>query len=204
MPTDAELMERVRDGDMEAFGLLVARYEAKLLQLFHRWAGDRSQAEDCTQEVFVKLYRCRHRYSPAASFRTFLYTIATNHWIDLYRQRKVRPAECSLEAPAFSRDGRTVSLREILSDDSPTPAQHLQARELAAWLERAVGRMSREHRDVWILAQEQGLRYAEVAEILRIPIGTVKSRMHAATHFLRRLMEREANRREGKEGNEGL
>ena len=194
VPTsDAELMTRAAAGDMEPFAELVARYEGKLLHFFSRFVDDRSEAEDCAQEVFIKLFRSRERYTASASFRTFLYTIAMNYWIDVYRQKKCRPIERSLDAPAASW-GEGPSLGELVPDAGPSPSQELSATELSEQLYRAVQGLSEEHRSVWVLAEEQGLRYAEVSSILGIPVGTVKSRMHAATHRLRDMIRRESQR----------
>lgn len=184
--TDAELMQRFGAGDDEAFRRLVDRHERPLLRYFWRRCFDRTLAEDCTQEVFLRLVRHRGSWRPDAKFTTYLYRIAENHWIDRYRSRQAAPDTASLET-AIGDEGGT--LEAAVASGSRDPGQAASDREMAATIGRALARLSEEQRQVFVMAETRGLRYADIGAALGIPVGTVKSRMHAATTRLRELLE---------------
>ncbi len=181
-------MQRVAAGDVRAFTPLVERVLPRLLAYFRRLGADASFAEDCAQEVLLRVYRHRSRYRAKARFVTYLFHIARNHWIDVYRHRRARPAALSADAPADGADapGLAADLRAPPAD----PGERAERRELRAALDDAVGALGEEHREVFVLAQVEGLRYQEIAQILQIPVGTVKSRMHAAHHLIREVLRR--------------
>ena len=104
-PSDSDLMERFGSGDDEAFRLLVERHQKPLLNFFWRRAFDRQIAQDCTQEVFLRLVKHRGRWKPQAKFTTYMYRIAENLWIDRYRSRKAAPRTTSLQSPAGDHEG---------------------------------------------------------------------------------------------------
>lgn len=191
---DRELMLLAREGSREAFTNLVARWQRRLLTFFFRQCGERELAEDCTQEVFVRLYRSRDRYSPEASFATFLFTIARHYWIDVVRARRVRP---DLRARGEERDGDDEGGEERVNrivDDSLPPAEQAIAADDLVRLRRALARLPETLRDVVQLGVIEALPYSEVAEVLAIPVGTVKSRVHAAVQALRTLLVPEGRR----------
>lgn len=185
-PSDAELMDRFGAGDDEAFRTLVDRHERPLLRYFYRRCLDRALAEDCVQEVFLRLVRHRGTWRPDAKFTTYLYRIAENHWIDRYRSRQAAPGITSLET-VVSDDGGT--LEQAVEGDVRAPEDVAGDRELAVKLRRALARLTEDQRQVFVLAETRGLKYAEIGETLGIPVGTVKSRMHAATTRLREFLE---------------
>lgn len=184
--TDAELMERFGAGDDDAFRELVDRHERALLRFFHRRCFDRALAEDCVQEVFLRLVRHRGSWRPDAKFTTYLYRIAENHWIDRYRSRQAAPETSSL-ATVVTDDGGT--LEQAIPATGHAPEEAAADRELAGKLSAAIGRLSEDQRQVFLMAETRGMKYAEIGEILGIPVGTVKSRMHAATTRLREILE---------------
>lgn len=186
---ETELMLRVAAGDEAAFEPLVLRLLPRLVGYFRRLGADRSLAEDCAQEVFLKVYRARGSYTARARFTTYLFHVARNHWIDIYRHRKVGPRMVSTDAPAPGEDGGGRG-RE-LEGPSPDPASALARRELAAALERAVAALGEQQREVFVLARVENLRYQEIGDILGIPVGTVKSRMHAAWRQIRASLRQE-------------
>jgi RNA polymerase sigma-70 factor (ECF subfamily) len=185
---DTELMLRVRAGEAGSFERLVERFLRPLVAFFHRLGADRSLAEDCAQEVFVKLYRTRTAYEPRARFSTFLFSVARHHWIDVVRHRGAGPTTVSSDAPTGGEGAGTLS--ERLPDAGERPEGAAERGEVEAAVRSAVAGLSVEHREVFALAQVQGLRYEEIARILEIPVGTVKSRMHAAVSFLRDRLRR--------------
>jgi len=189
--TDEEtrLMQRVAAGDAAAFTALVERVLPRLLGYFRRLGADSALAEDCAQEVLLKIYRVRTRYRARARFITYLFHVARNHWIDVYRHRKAGPATVSADAPG--KEGEGLGLSGDLEGSAPAPSAGAEGRELARALERAIGALGPEHREVFVLAQVESLRYQEIANILGIPVGTVKSRMHAAVRQVRERLVRE-------------
>jgi RNA polymerase sigma-70 factor (ECF subfamily) len=185
---NTRLMLRVAAGDPTAFGPLVERVLPRLLGYFRRLGADAATAEDCAQEVFMKVYRAREKYTARARFITYLFHVARNHWIDVYRQRKAGPTTVSADA---SGSGDGTGLAADLPAGPVEPSEGLDRSELAAALDRAIEGLGTEHREVFVLAQVESLRYQEIAEILDIPLGTVKSRMHAAVRQVRAALSRE-------------
>jgi len=187
--SDSELMERFGDGDDEAFRLLVERHQKPLINFFWRQCFDRQMAQDCTQEVFLRLVRHRGRWKPQAKFTTYMYRIAQNLWIDRYRSKKAAPTVTSLQVPTGNDGGE---LGGVLPGRSRLPEDGAADRELSIQIQNALGSLTEEQRSVFLLAETKGLKYAAIGEVLDIPVGTVKSRMHAAIHKLRALLEEEA------------
>lgn len=185
-PDDAELMERFGAGDDQAFRDLVERHRRPLLNFFWRRCYDRALAEDCVQEVFLRLVRHRGKWRPDAKFTTYLYRIAENYWIDRYRSRKAKPPMASLSV-RHSDDG--PELGDAVEADVPGPEGMARNHELAERIEQAVARLTEAQRSVFVLAETTGMKYAEIGAVLDIPVGTVKSRMHAAVTRLRELLE---------------
>ncbi len=180
-------MLRVAAGDEAAFEPLVHSVLPRLIGFFRRLGADASIAEDCAQEVLMKVYRVRAGYTARARFTTYLFHIARNHWIDVYRHRKLGPRTVSTDVFRGDDDGRPLELE----GPPVVPGGELGREELLAALERAVGGLGEEHREVFVLARVENLRYQEISRILGIPVGTVKSRMHAAWRQIRAALSAE-------------
>ncbi len=184
--TDFELIQTVKKGDLGAFAVLVERHQRPLVNFFFHNSWDRQVAEDCAQEVFLRLYSHLGSYEPQAKFTTFLYRIARNLWIDRMRSAASHPGPVSLEAPlARNEEG---SLREHVRSREDSPVEILEKRETEAALRGAIEKLPEEQRMVLILSEMQGLKYKEIGDILEIPVGTVKSRMHTAVERLREFL----------------
>jgi RNA polymerase sigma-70 factor (ECF subfamily) len=181
-------MLRVKAGEAGAFPALVERWIRPLASFFHRLGADPSLAEDCASEVFYKLYKTREAYEPRAKFSTFLFSVARHHWIDVYRHAHIGPTIVSGDGPA--EEGGAGGTSSIASPRPTMRRPGAERAEVARAVREAVAALSDEHREVFALAQGEGLRYQEIAEILRIPIGTVKSRMHTAMALLRERLRR--------------
>lgn len=179
--TDADLMLAFKDGDVEAFDALASRHQVGLYNFFLRLRADGAEAEDLTQEVFCKLYQHADRYEVRAKFTTYLYRIAKNAWLDHVRKRSRRGVMASLDRTDES--GRT--LYDRLPGEPTDPLAGLVAGEEADEVQAAIQALPEEQRMVFVLAEVQEMPYAEIAETLEIPEGTVKSRMHNAVHKLR-------------------
>ncbi|MCB9878565.1 MAG: sigma-70 family RNA polymerase sigma factor [Planctomycetes bacterium] len=203
-PTGAgepDLLAAYRDGDPTAFRKLVDQYRERLLQFFYRLCWDRDRAEDLTQELFIKLMLGSKRYQPEGRMTTFVYRVATNLWIDHYRAQKPRPRLLSFDQ-VLHPDDDAPRTREY-AGDAPSPADQLAESEEKAAMRRALERLTEPHRLVFELAVYQERPYAEISELLDIPIGTVKSRMHNAVAALKQLLataDEERGRRAGGAG----
>ena len=183
---DTELMLRARKGDEEAFEKLVLRYQKPLVNFFYRLVWDRQKAEDFAQEVFIKIFLARKSYSYRAKFTTYLFRIARNLWIDYLRASGRRPKPLSLDGTGGGEDGEP--LYGAITADSERPSDAEEERESLRIVKSAIDSLPEEQKLVFILSENQGLKYSEVAEVMAIPIGTVKSRMYAAMEALRRKL----------------
>jgi RNA polymerase sigma-70 factor (ECF subfamily) len=185
---DTRLMCRARDGDVEAFALLVGRHRARVESFLYRLCSDRGKAEDGAQEVFLRLWLARHRYQPCARFTTFLYQVAHNYWLNELRKARARPVEGAWheepEPDGGPGDPRAAS-RLPPAPAATEPHYQLFLRYRQWRIREAIARLPEPHRLVFVLGHLEGRRIAETAEILGIPEGTVKSRMHTAVRLLR-------------------
>ena len=165
---DASLMRQVALGDDAAFESLVKKYQKPLLNFFVRM-GASSESEDLVQNTYVRLYQYRDRYQPTAKFTTFLYALAYRVWADLGRKRQ-------------RRERLRSSLQTIIDIFQPhVPVTAVPAIDV----ESALARLSDKLRHVIVLHFYQGLPYQEIADVLHIPLGTVKSRINLAITALR-------------------
>jgi RNA polymerase sigma-70 factor (ECF subfamily) len=181
---EPDLLAAYRDGQPGAFRQLVDLYRDRMLQFFYRLCWDRDRAEDLTQDLFLKLMLGSKRYRPEGRMATFVYRVATNLWIDHYRQQRPRPRFYSYDQ-VLHRDEDAP--REY-AGDQPSPQEQLADGEQRAALRRALERLTEPHRLVFELAVYQERPYGEISELLGIPVGTVKSRMHNATTALKQLL----------------
>jgi RNA polymerase sigma-70 factor (ECF subfamily) len=178
--SDEELLLRFRAGQTGAFAVLVRRYERELYGYLRRYLNDGSLAEDVFQNTFLQLYLKISQYQAGRPVRPWLYTIATRQAIDALR-RQNRHAVVSLEQSApDDTDGDAQNLLESLSSAGPGPFDETAELERREQVRREVDRLPDFLRQVLILTYYQGLKYREVADVLDIPVGTVKSRLHAA------------------------
>ena len=171
-------------GDPELFESFVTSEMGTLLGFFRRLGGSQAEIEDLAQDTVVKLYRSAHLYSPSNRFDAFVFRTARNVWIDSRRKAGVRAHLIS----SSSEEGSSA-LMEVESEDRE-PFEAVESEERAEMLNSAVAQLSATHRMAFELGVIQGLPYAQVGEILEVPIGTVKSRVHNAVIKLRDILER--------------
>lgn len=180
MNEDAQLIDETLAGNTSAFGQLVQKYQDRLFNTLVHVTGCREEAEDVAQETFVQAYLKLRTFERRASVYTWMYRIAFNLWIT--RRRRRRP-EISVEQS-----------REV-SGDEPTdsiegPLQRLEREERARQIHKAIGELSEEHRTILVLREMEGCCYETISEILDLPVGTVRSRLHRARiHLKRRLKD---------------
>jgi RNA polymerase sigma-70 factor (ECF subfamily) len=177
---EAELLERARKGDSEAFGVLVERYQRRVANVALAVVHNQEDALELAQETFVRAYENLDKFESRSSFSTWLYRIAANLAIDFWR-----------------REGRHVVLR---GEDAENELRRMPTErgdsykaasrsELSARLSKALEELTPEHRAVILLREVEGLSYDEISEVLQIPRGTVMSRLHYARTHLRTLLK---------------
>ena len=178
--SDEELLKRFREGETPAFGLLLRRYERELFGYLRRYLGDSELAEDVFQNTFLQLYLKSGQYEQGRPVRPWLYTIATHQAIDALRRNNRHQALSLDQDQKELPDGEVRSLLELLETRGPGPVELAHGEERRERVRASVDRLPEFLRQVVILAYYQGLKYREIADILGIPVGTVKSRLHAA------------------------
>lgn len=167
MTSDENLMLEFQRGSRDAFAELFERYREPVCGFFRRRLEDRARAEELAQETFLAVLRGAERYEPRASFRTYLYAIASRQVAHEWRRAKPegqRPAEREVAAPGANPDD-------------------------ALWLRRAIGQLDAAHREVLLLREYEQLSYDEIASLLHIPVNTVRSRLFRARLELKDRLE---------------
>jgi len=184
---DEDLLRRCcSGGDAAAFATLVRRYERELFSYLRRYLGDAEMAEDVFQATFLQVHLKKDQFEAGRRFRPWLYTIATNQAIDAQRRNR-RHRMASLDA----RGGDDVAtLLELLASDDDTAAERLEEQEAREWVQAAVAELPDTLRRTLVLVYHQGMKYREAAEVLGIPVGTVKSRLNAALLKLNEIWRR--------------
>ncbi len=189
---DEELMGRYRDeGRPELFDELVRRYERELYRYLARYTGDSTLAEDVFQNTFLQVHLKKDLYEDGRPVRPWFYAIATHQAVDALRKAGRHPT-VSLDRKSGG-DGTTElgALIDLMVAEGPSPLANLQTRERAEWVRSSIARLPVILRETLLMAYYQDLKYREIAEALDIPVGTVKSRLHAAIAKLQE-MAREA------------
>tara|TARA_R110002049_G_scaffold2750_4_gene21933 strand:- start:89230 stop:89925 length:696 start_codon:yes stop_codon:yes gene_type:complete len=183
--SDEELIERYRETrDRRWFEVLMLRYEREIFSYLRRYIGNTEMAEDAFQGTFLQVHLKCNQFDLQRRFRPWLYAIATNQAIDVGRRNK-RHRMVSLDQSSQSdQDQRASSWAEKLVGASPDPLAVAAKTEEGRWVDRAVATLGEPMQQVIQLVYYQGLKYREAAETLGIPVGTVKSRLHAAVHRL--------------------
>ncbi len=182
---ESELVRRLKAGDAAAFAELLDRYGAKIFNLVYRFVNPREEAEDVAQEVFVEVWRSIGGFRGDARLSTWLYRVATN--VCLEHNRRNHPETVSLEDADES--ATEVGAEPLCQPPAPTPDEWLEKAELKDRVDAALDALPPAQRQVVVLHELQGLTYPEVAQVLNVPVGTVKSRLHHAFNKLRELLE---------------
>ena len=183
MDQELELLQRCMAGENSAWESLLRVYTHKICNLCFRFTGKAEEAEDLTQEVFVKIFQTLRTFDAAqGSFSTWLHRVARNHLVDHYRRSKMDRVTGSIE--------ENLEVVENKSGSLPGPASHLEARERGELLQSALGELSPDLREAVVLRDLQDLDYAEIAQVLEVPQGTVKSRINRGRLELAKVLKR--------------
>ena len=174
-PEEGSLIAQSQRGDVDAFDRLVAAHEDRIYHAAYRITGNAEDARDAAQETFVKAFRALPRYRHEAAFGTWLHRIAVNASLDIVRRRPQAPP---------------VPLEEVvLPAQTHNPDIEAERHEVQLRVHDALRRLAPDHRVIVVLRDLQGLAYEEIAEVLRMPIGTVRSRLSRAREALRALLK---------------
>ncbi len=177
----------MKTGDFRAFDELYARYSQSLRRFLFSLTWDQDTAEDYLQEVFLRLYRARERYEPTGKLSSYLFRIAKNYYLSQVRKKR-RSEEMSLSLE--NRDGFRP-FESIRANERIEPEVHLMEAYRRWGIRQAIRALPEKQKLVFVMSHFQEMKYDEIAEVLRIPVGTVKSRMFAAVNTLKTLLKEE-------------
>lgn len=194
--TDEQLFEQYRQGDNEAFRALIERHRPDLFRFLVRLLGNRTAAEDVFQDAFLQIHLSADSFDTSRRFRPWLFTIAANKGRDFLR-RKIRRQTLDLSAPVgggkAGGDGSGISFIDLMEIDIPAPDEVMDGRERDTLVQNALNQLAPPLREILLLAYFQRLSYAQIAEDLGIPLGTVKSRLHSAVASFARQWHRQVD-----------
>jgi RNA polymerase sigma-70 factor (ECF subfamily) len=182
-PSDAELATQAAAGSADAFHDLVRRFERPVLSLIARMVRDPSVAEDLAQETFVKAFRYLDRYDPQRKLASWLFKIAHNTSLDYLRRH--RPETVALEVGG---DEDEEGLEVLAASAAESPQRRLESVEVLAGLEEALATLTPRYREILLLRFREGLAYQEIADVIGVPMGTMKIQLFRARKQLGRAL----------------
>jgi len=182
--SDQEVVIQARAGREAAYRELIRRYERPVFALLFRMVRNREQAEDLSQETFVKALNAIESYRPEFKFSSWIFKIANNAAIDHLRRRELETLSLDGSPHAETPEAMQATALQIGARQE-SPLDEVEARELGGSIEEAIARLRPEYRSCILLRHVEGRSYEEIAEILSLPLGTVKTYIHRARHELR-------------------
>lgn len=189
--SDEQLLEGYRNGETGNLEVLIARHDTDLHRFLFRFLnGDQAAADDVFQETFLQVHLSADTFDSSRKFRPWLFTIAANKARDLHRKTARRPT-LGLSGPVSGSDGSSdgVAFVDLMEIDVPAPGAALDDSELSDVVQQALDKLSPLLKEVLLLAYFQKLPYAQIADDLSIPLGTVKSRLHSAVASFAKALE---------------
>jgi RNA polymerase sigma-70 factor (ECF subfamily) len=184
------LVRRCVAGDAAAWEEIVQRYNRRIYNICYRFAGSSDDAQDLTQEVFIRMYRTMNTYDvDRGAFMTWVTTMTRNLLVDHFRKTKQDRLTDSMDVPASEHED-AMPLSEQIQDQRPAPDSHVQSREAGEMVQQALQKLSPELREAVILRDLQDMDYRDIAAVLKVPEGTVKSRINRGRAELARLLQR--------------
>lgn len=186
--SDQDVISHAREGRESAFRELIRRYERPVFSVIYRMVRDREMAEDLAQETFIKVLNALDRYDPKYKFSSWIFKIAHNATLD--QLRKKEPETLSLDgSPHASTQEQADATSFTAVDTAEDPEQYTQSKELGSEIEAAIERLRPEYRAAIVLWHVEGRPYDEIAEIMELPLGTVKTYIHRGRNELRGLLQ---------------
>jgi len=197
--SDETLLQSHIDGDPRALEYLIRRHSGELHGFLTRFLGSSAAADDVFQETFLQVHLSAEAFDAERQFKPWLYTIAANKARDFHRKRK-RRAMVSLSTPVAESGASETPLSAMIEADVPSPDAPAEAHDEAAAVKAVVDELPEHHREILALSYFQRMSYQQMSEVLQIPLGTVKSRLHAAVALFSERWRRA--RRQGKDDRE--
>ena len=186
----AMLVRRCLSGDAAAWEEIVQRYNRRIYNICYRFAGSSDDAQDLTQDVFIKMYRTLGSYDmQRGAFMTWVTTVTRNLLVDHFRKHKQDRMTDSMDAPVSDHED-AMPLGQQIPDAAPPPDAHVRSSETKEMVHRALQKLSPELREAVVLRDLQDMDYKEIAAVLKVPEGTVKSRINRGRAELGRLLQR--------------
>jgi len=182
---EKELLERAKNGEIEAFEKLVEGYQKKVFNIALRLIGSHDDASEAAQEVFVKVFKSINKFKGEAAFSTWIYSITRNVCMDELRKKKNKNV-VSLDEEIKLPDG---DVKREVEDDKPTPEVITEKNELRAVVRKAILSLSEDHKTMIVLRDLQGMSYEEISKVFKCPEGTVKSRINRARQALKEKLK---------------
>ena len=180
--TENELIQKCKKGSREAFNILFSRYQSQVINTAYGMLSDKEDAYDAAQEVFIRVYKNIDSFKEQSSFATWLYRITVNVCSDILRKRQKNSDIISINS--FTDDNKDFDI----PDDSPTVEDNMELSERQAAVRNAISELKEEYRTVITLCDIEGMSYENIAEVLNIPHGTVKSRINRARNALKKKL----------------
>lgn len=187
--SDERLMEMFQKGDAKAFEEILTRHKNGVYNFIYRFLGDFSILEDTFQEIFLRIIKGAEGYKKEAKFTTWLYTIARNYCIDMIRKKKYRNEISLDESIASFSEGEDKTLMDLIPNPADHPHEDVCDKEISVYIQKALEAISPEQREVFVMREFLSLSFIEIAEIIKCPENTVKSRMRYALLHLRKILE---------------
>ncbi len=182
--SDEELILLFQKEDNDAFGQIVKRYKDRLVNFLFRYTGNRDDAEDIAQDAFLRLYRLKHTYKEVGKFSSWFYTIALNQ-AKSHMRYKNRHKAFSINQ-GYGEDEKEIEL----PSDTRLPDEDIMSEDENYYIQKAINALDEKHKEIIILRDIQDMEYEEIAGILNVPVGTVKSRINRARESLNVTLEK--------------
>ena len=176
---DATLAKQAAEGSQRAFRELLNRYEKPVFSIVYRMVRDRALAEDLAQEAFIRAFQAIGRYNPRYKFSSWIFKIAHNLTIDHLRRKRLKTVSIHGSPDALT-DEEQARTSPVLESTEERPDAYVENKELGSQIEAAIGRLRPEYRAATLLRHVEGHSYQEIAEIMDVPLGTVKTYIHRA------------------------
>ena len=186
--SDKDVIAQAREGRDSAFRELIRRYERPVFSVIYRMVRDRELSEDLAQDTFIKVLNALDKYDPSYKFSSWIFKIAHNTTVD--HLRKKRPDTLSLEGSPHARTQEQAEATSFTPvDTSGSPEYYAESQEIGSEIEAAIGEIRPEYREAILLWHVEGRPYDEIAEIMDLPLGTVKTYIHRGRNELRKKLE---------------
>jgi len=184
---EEDLMFRYRNGDENAFEILYRKYEKPVFSFIYRLLMSTVDAEDLCQETFLRLVKEKKKYKVSGNFKTWIFRIALNLCRDRLRRKKFR-SHRSIDAPSLSQTGNINEFENSLSDPTPDQIDCMEKNEMKVLIQKAFAKLPEKQRTVIIMKEYQALKFSEIADIMKSPVGTVKSLNHRGRQKLKKIL----------------